>query len=79
MRLHETKKLLHRERNCHQTEKAANRMEGNLCQLHFIQGINNLAAQKTKSSPKINDPMKNWVNELKRAFSEKEVQMAKTT
>jgi hypothetical protein len=29
------------------------------------------------NSPKINDPMKNWGNELKRAFSKDEVQMAK--
>jgi hypothetical protein len=29
------------------------------------------------NSPKINDPMKKWANELSRAFSKEEVQMAK--
>jgi hypothetical protein len=33
-------------------------------------------AKKTKL-PKINDPMKKWANELNRAFSTEEVQMAK--
>jgi hypothetical protein len=31
------------------------------------------------NSPKINDPMKKWANELNRAFSKEEVQMAKST
>jgi hypothetical protein len=29
------------------------------------------------NSPKINDPVKKWANELNRAFSKEEVQMAK--
>jgi hypothetical protein len=33
--LHETKKLLHGKRNCHQTEKKAYRMGENLCQLYI--------------------------------------------
>jgi hypothetical protein len=32
---------------------------------------------KKLNSPKINDPMKKWANELNRAFSKEEVQMAK--
>jgi hypothetical protein len=32
---------------------------------------------KTLNSPKINDSMKKWANELSRAFSKEEVQMAK--
>jgi hypothetical protein len=32
---------------------------------------------KKLNSPKINDPMKKWANELNRAFAKKEVQMAK--
>jgi hypothetical protein len=34
---------------------------------------------KKLNSPKINDPMKNWANELSRALSNEEVQMAKNT
>jgi hypothetical protein len=32
---------------------------------------------KKLNSPKINDPMKKWTNELNRAFSKEEIQMAK--
>jgi hypothetical protein len=32
---------------------------------------------KKLNSPKINDPMKKWANELNRDFSKEEVQMAK--
>jgi hypothetical protein len=34
---------------------------------------------KKLHSPKFNDPMKKWANELNRSFSRKEVQMAKKT
>jgi hypothetical protein len=34
---------------------------------------------KNQTSPKLNDPMKKWTNELNRAFSKDEVQMAKNT
>jgi hypothetical protein len=34
---------------------------------------------KKLNSPKIDDPMKKWVNELNRTFSKEEVQMAKNT
>jgi hypothetical protein len=34
---------------------------------------------KKLNSQKINDPMKKWTNELNRAFSKEEVQMAKST
>jgi hypothetical protein len=32
---------------------------------------------KTLNSPKINEPMKKWANELSRGFSKEEFQMAK--
>jgi hypothetical protein len=34
---------------------------------------------KKLNSPKINDPMKKWANELNRAFSKEEVRIAKST
>jgi hypothetical protein len=34
---------------------------------------------KKLNSPKINDPMKKWVNDVNRGFSKEEFQMAKTT
>jgi hypothetical protein len=34
---------------------------------------------KNLNSQGINDPMKKWANELNRAFSKEEVQMAKNT
>jgi hypothetical protein len=34
---------------------------------------------KTLNYPKISDPLKKWANELNRAFSKEEVQMAKKT
>jgi hypothetical protein len=36
-----------------------------------------LGKLKKVNSPKINDPIKKWTNELNRAFSKEEVQMAK--
>jgi hypothetical protein len=34
---------------------------------------------KNLNSPNINDPKKEWANELNRVFSEEEVQIAKNT
>jgi hypothetical protein len=34
---------------------------------------------KKVNSPKLYDPMNKWANEVKRAFSKEEVQMAKNT
>jgi hypothetical protein len=53
--------------------------EKNLCQLYIRQGIDNQNLQGVQklNSQKINDPMKKWANELNRAFSKEEVQMAK--
>jgi hypothetical protein len=48
--------------------------------LYIRQGTNNQntqGAKKKLNSQKINDPMKKWANELNRAFSKEEVQMAK--
>jgi hypothetical protein len=53
--------------------------EKNLCQLYIRQGNNNQnieGAQKTKL-PKNQDPMLKWANELNRALSKVQVQMAK--
>jgi hypothetical protein len=55
-------------------------MGGNVCQLCISQRTDNKniqEAQKTKLPLKISDPIKKWVNEMNRAFSKKEVQMAK--
>jgi paraquat-inducible protein B len=76
MGLHDTKKLLHNERNGHQIEKATHRMgEKSLSAIHLV-GINNQNIQ-IKLPKIINDPMKKWANEVSRALSKQEVQMAK--
>jgi hypothetical protein len=54
----------------------------NICHLFVKQRTDNQniqGAQKTKLPPKINDPMKKWTNELNRAFSKEDVQIAKNT
>jgi hypothetical protein len=55
-------------------------MGENLCQLFIRQGTDNQKyawCSKTKLPPKINDPVKKWVNEMDRAFSTEEVQITK--
>jgi hypothetical protein len=54
-------------------------MEENLCQLYIRQenGNQNIQGAKKTKLPKINDPVKKWANELNRAFSNEEVQIAK--
>jgi hypothetical protein len=82
MGLQEMKKLQPQQRICNQIEEAGHGMGENFSQLYIRQRIDNQnvhGAQKL-SSPKINDSMKKWANELNRAFSrifKEEVQMAK--
>jgi hypothetical protein len=53
-------------------------MRENLCELSIRQGTVSQNTQgHQKNSPQINDPVKKWANELKRAFSKEEVQMTK--
>jgi hypothetical protein len=57
-------------------------MGENLCQLYSYTSDKRLIIRiyrelKTLNSPKINDPMKKWANELNRAFSNEEFQMSK--
>jgi hypothetical protein len=48
--------------------------------INIRQGIVNHSIQVAqKNSPKVNHPMKKWVNELNKVFSKEEVQMAKIT
>jgi hypothetical protein len=56
-------------------------MGENLCQLYIRQGTITRIHREFKklNSPQINDPMKKWANELNRACSKEEVQMAKKT
>jgi hypothetical protein len=54
----------------------------NLCQLYIRKGTYNQniqGTQKAKLPLKNHDPMKKWANEVNRAFSKEEVQMAKKT
>jgi hypothetical protein len=55
-------------------------MGGNLFQLCIRQGTDSQnihEVQKLNPPKKFNEPRKKWANELKRAFSKEEVQMAK--
>jgi hypothetical protein len=73
------KKLLHNKRNGHQIEEAAHRMEENLCSYTSDMGLITRIYRELKklNSPKINDPMRKWTNELNRAFSKEEVKWPK--
>jgi hypothetical protein len=53
----------------------------NLCQLYIDKQLITRIYRELKkiNSQKINDPMKKWANELSRAFSREQVQMAKNT
>jgi hypothetical protein len=55
-------------------------MEENLCLLYICRGfITRIYVELKKLNyPQINDPIKKWANELNRAFSKEEIQMAKT-
>jgi gas vesicle protein len=78
MQVHEIKKLLHNKRNGHQIEEAAHRMGENLCYTSDKVLITRMYRELKKlNSPQINDPVKKWSNELNRAFSKEEIQMAK--
>jgi hypothetical protein len=57
--------------------KKAHRMGENTSDKELISRI--YREFKNPNSQRINDPMKEWVNELNRAFSKEEVQMAKNT
>jgi hypothetical protein len=54
-------------------------MGENLCQLYIWQETDDQNIQGTQklNSPKINEPINKWANELNVAFSKEEVQMAK--
>jgi hypothetical protein len=52
-------------------------MGENLCQIYIRQGTDNQNVSKKLNFQEINDPTKKWANELNRAFSKEEIQMAK--
>jgi hypothetical protein len=77
--LHETKSLLHNKRNNHQIGEQATEWEK-----IFASYISNKVLitrmyreLKKLNSQRINDLIRKWANELNRAFSKEEVQMAK--
>jgi hypothetical protein len=75
MQLHKAKKLLYSKGNSYQTKGAAHRMEENASDKGLITRI--YGKLKKLNSERINDPMKKRANELNRAFSKEEVQIAK--
>jgi hypothetical protein len=79
MGLHQIKLLLYHKRNDHQIEEAACRVGENLASYTSGKGLttNIYMNLKNLNSPQINDQMKKWANELNRAFSKEELQMAK--
>jgi hypothetical protein len=79
--LHESKKLLYKERNGHQTEEAAHTMEKFYASYTTDNGAVTRIHREMKkpNSQRISEPMEKWANELNRAFSKEEFQMAKKT
>jgi hypothetical protein len=81
MGLHGMEKLFHSKGNDHHTEEVAHRVRHNLCQLYIQQAIITRICKvlRNLNSKRISDPIKKSANELNRAWTKKEVQMAKST
>jgi hypothetical protein len=79
--LHQTKNLLYSKGNSHETEEADTEWGKNFASYIADKGLRTkIYRELTKLNPqRINDPMKEWANELNRVFSKEEIGMAKST
>jgi hypothetical protein len=79
MGLHKIRKLLHNKKMVSKLKKPPTEWQKIFARYTSDKGLITRICRELKklNSPKINEPIKNWANELNRTFLKEEIQMAK--